>query len=41
MQAGHLFDHLIDPDEQRFGTHCGGGWHLCALALCSHINIGV
>ena len=33
-----LFDHLIGPGEQRFGTHSGGGWHLCALAVSSHVT---
>jgi hypothetical protein len=41
QQTPSLFDHLSDPDEQRFGRRSGGGWHLCALAVSSHVNIGV
>jgi hypothetical protein len=29
------------PGASSFGTHSGDGWHLCALAVSSHVNIGV
>jgi transposase len=48
---GHVPDHstfsknrhgrLNRAARSRFGTHCGGGWHLGALAVSSHVNIGV
>jgi hypothetical protein len=36
-----LFDHRVEPVEQRCDTHRSGDWHLCALALSSPVNIGV
>ncbi len=27
--------------DEIFGTPSGGGWHLCALVVSSHVNIGV
>jgi hypothetical protein len=41
--SGHSAIHSITSSARAssFGTHSGGGWHLCALAVSSHVNIGV